>query len=97
MENTRSYSGLFIITPELLETMEDVQGKIKAIISDNAGEVVSENMMGKKVLAYPFDKKTEGIYYEIVFNAPPESIEKITKQCGISTDIMRTVIDKRSK
>jgi len=97
MENAKSYSGLFIISPELLETMGDVQTRIKAIISENAGEVVSENVMGKKALAYPINKKSEGIYYEIVFNAPPASVDKITKQCRISNDIMRTVIDKRPK
>ncbi len=95
MENTQSYSGLFIINPEMLESVEDVTGKIKAIINDNSGEVVEENVMGKKALSYPISKKSEGIYYEIVFNAKSESIVNIMRQCNINTNIMRTLIDKK--
>ena len=97
MEKTRSYSGLFIIQPERAETIEEVHNKIKAIISDSAGEVVQENATGKKALAYPINKKSAGVYYEVVFKADPKSVEKITRQCYIDTDIMRAVIDKQGK
>jgi small subunit ribosomal protein S6 len=94
MENTRSYSGLFIIVPEKQESMDDMKKTINTVIGENSGKIVKENMMGKKVLAYPIKKKTEGIYYEVTFDAEPGSIVKMMKQFRINTDILRTLIDK---
>ncbi len=94
MENARSYSGLFIIDPEKEEGIDDIKGKISEVISSNAGDIVKENMMGKRKLAYPIKKKTSAIYYEIDFNAEPAGILKMMRQFRINTDILRTLIDR---
>ena len=93
MENAKSYTGLFIITPEKHDSIEDVTGSISTIIAENDGQVAKENMMGKKALAYPIKKKTEGVYYEITFSALPGSVERMMRQFRINTDILRTLID----
>lgn len=94
MEKTRAYEGLFIITPDREESIEESKNSINAIISDNSGEIVKENMMGKKKLAYPIKKKKEGIYYEVTFDALPSSIANMTRLFRINTDILRALIDK---
>jgi small subunit ribosomal protein S6 len=94
MENTRSYSGLFIIVPEKQDSMDDMKKTINTVIGENSGNIVKENMMGKRVLAYPIKKKTEGIYYEVTFDAAPGSIVNMMKLFRINTDILRTLIDK---
>lgn len=92
MSNVKSYTGLFIISPDKRDSLGDVKTSIGSIVSDNSGKVVKETEIGEKKLAYPIRKKTEGVYYEIAFTAPSESIEKMTKQFQINTDILRTVI-----
>lgn len=94
MENTRSYSALFIITPEKEEMIDEVKKNIGSVISENSGNIQKENIMGKKNLAYPIKKKGEGIYYEVVFTALPESVSGMMRQFQINTDIMRALIDK---
>lgn len=94
MEKTRSYSGLFIISPEKEDTIKDVAKSINSVISDNSGKITKENIIGKKALAYPIKKKGEGIHFEIAFTALPESISNIMRQFRINTDILRTLIDK---
>ena len=49
--------------------------------------------MGKKDLSYPIKKKTEGIYYELVFTASPSSVARISRAYQISGSIMRVLID----
>ena len=95
MENTRSYLGMFIISPDKEESLDDVKNSISAVISDNSGTVVEDNMKGKKKLSYPVKKKTEGIYYEVVFNADPGTIAKMMRQFQINVDILRALIDKK--
>ena len=97
MEDVKSYSGLFIIDSAMLESMDDVKNSIKTIINDNSGEIIRDNEIGKKSLAYPIKKKSEGIYYEVIFKTKPGSISNIIRQCVINTKILRTLIDKEKK
>ena len=94
MEKTRSYSGLFIIIPEKQDSIEELKSGINAVISENSGNIVGENVIGKKRLSYPIKKKSEGIYYEVHFTALPGSIVNMMRQFRINTDILRTLIDK---
>jgi len=93
MEKTKSYSGLFILDPEQEGSIDELKNKISVVVSDNSGNISAENMLGKKRLAYPIKKKTEGIYYEVVFTALPDSISRMMKQFLINTDILRTLIN----
>lgn len=94
MENKISYSGLFIVTPEKEEAIDEIKGCITSIITENSGNIVKENMMGKRTLAYPIKKKATGIYYEVTFTAPPESVGDMMRLFRINTDILRTLIEK---
>ncbi|MBL7072194.1 MAG: 30S ribosomal protein S6 [Candidatus Omnitrophica bacterium] len=93
MEKVRSYTGLFIITPEKPEAIDDVKRSITAVINDNSGKILKDNMIGRKNLAYPIKKNNSGIYYEVTFSAVPESISKIQRMFNINTDILRSLID----
>ena len=95
-KTTRSYLGLFIIVPEKQDSMDEMKKVISSVIADNSGSVVKENMVGKKTLAYPIKKKTEGIYYEVTFDAAPETISGMMTEFRINTDILRTLIDKNN-
>jgi small subunit ribosomal protein S6 len=97
MVNTNSYSGLFIIIPEKSDSAEDVKSAIHAIISENSGDIVSTNMLGKKTLPYPIRKKTEGVYCEVVFKAPAETIANMTRLFQISTDLLRAIITRKKE
>ncbi len=93
MEKLKSYEALFIIVPEKQDAMDEMKNGITAVIKDNSGNVVKDNVVGKKPLAYPIKKKQAGIYYEVAFTAPPKSVEQMTKQFRINTDILRALIN----
>ncbi|MFH1836602.1 MAG: 30S ribosomal protein S6 [Candidatus Omnitrophota bacterium] len=95
MEKVRSYSGLFIITPDKNEDLDDVKNSINGVINENSGTIVNENMIGKRTLAYPIKKKEEGIYYEVDFKADAKSITKMSRLFRINVDILRALIDKK--
>jgi len=97
MANVKSYNGLFIISPDKKESLGEVKLSIGSVISENSGKVAKENEIGEKKLAYPINKKTEGVYYEVSFTAPSESIDRMMKQFKINTDILRTLISAVTK
>ena len=95
MEKKSEYQAMFIIDPAKEASMDEVYDRIKKIIGDNAGTVTEEKKVGKKQLAYPVNKKKEGVYYKVEFSAPPSSLEKISRLYRIDTDILRALIDRR--
>lgn len=97
MGNENSYSGLFVIIPEKSDSSEDVKNAIHAIISENSGNIVSTNILGKKTLSYPIKKKKEGVYCEVVFTAPAEAISNMTRLFQINTDLLRAIITRKKE
>jgi ribosomal protein S6 len=96
MENTKEYSGLFIITPEKVDTIDDVKQGISSAIGEHSGKIVSENLIGKKTLAYPIKKRKEAVYYEVTFTAVPTDVPRMMRQFRINTDILRTLVDAKA-
>ncbi len=96
-QNIRLYSALVIVNTAKGASEEEAKAIVKSIIGENSGEIVKENVMGKRMLAYPIKKQQEGFYYEIFFNAKPEAIIKIDRQFQINTNILRSIISKEKK
>lgn len=94
MKKTKKYTGLFIISPDKEDALEEVTGRIKTIITENGGKTAEEELMGKRELAYPIKKKEQAVYFELTFEADPENIARITRQYRIDNDILRTLIDQ---
>lgn len=94
MENTKSYTGLFIITPGKLDSVDDVRKSISTVITENEGNIVKDSVIGKRKLAYPIKKQAEGIYYEVSFTVVPASVPKMMREFRINIDLLRALVDK---
>jgi small subunit ribosomal protein S6 len=64
---------------------------VKEIIS-NGGEVIKTDVWGARKLAYPIQKKNEGYYVVIEFNAPPELPKELDRRLKISDNVIRHLI-----
>jgi small subunit ribosomal protein S6 len=83
---------MFIIAAALEDEKKDsVVETVKGIISDG-GEVIKVNVMGTRKLAYPIQKKNEGYYVLIDFNAPTELPKELDRRLKISDDVIRHLI-----
>lgn len=86
------YEMTFVIDPTLEDTnkeayIEEVKGIIAA-----AGEVSETDVWGLKKLAYPIQKKTEGYYVVMKFNAEPSLPKELDRRLRISDNCMRHII-----
>ena len=88
-----SYEVLFVIANALDdEKKEATTTMVGTIIGDNGGEVTRVDIIGTRKLAYPIEKKTEGYYVLIDFNAPPELPKELDRRLRISDDVVRHII-----
>ena len=90
----REYETMVILDPELDEDgVNEVLERIKAIISEG-GELQSVDDWGRRQLAYPINKKTEGHYLVIQFKANPDIPKKLYDEYRVNERIMRGLVVK---
>lgn len=86
------YETLFILDPALEEDKKDATIEtVKGIINAD-GEVGEVDVWGLKKLAYPIQKKNEGYYVVMQFQASPDLPKELDRRMKISDDIMRHII-----
>jgi ribosomal protein S6 len=86
------YEIMFIIAAALEdEKKEATIETVKEIINDG-GEVINVNVMGMKRLAYPIQKKNDGYYVLVDFNAPADLPKELDRRLRISDNVIRHLI-----
>ena len=87
------YELMFIVEPSLDDAKkEEAVEAVKSIITDEGGEVVDTDIWGMRKLAYPIQKKTEGYYVLMHFNAKPELPKELDRRLRISDNYIRHII-----
>jgi small subunit ribosomal protein S6 len=93
-----NYETVFIATPVLSETqMKEAVDKFTAIITNNKGEMISEENWGLRKLAYPIQKKSTGFYYLIEFKSDGKLIPKLETEYRRDERIIRFLTVKMDK
>ena len=93
-----TYEVMFIIDPILEDEKKNaVVERVQEIINAD-GEVSSVDTWGMRKLAYPINKKNEGYYVVVEFNASADLPKELDRRLRISDDVMRhIIINKEAK
>ncbi len=86
------YEVLYIIFPELEATLSKITVDVKEIIEKSGGEIVKEEIWGQRRLAYPIQKKENGIYILLYFKINPTGVSKIESFFRLNNEVMRHMI-----
>ena len=71
--------------------------KFRGVITENGGQIVSEEDWGLRKLAYPIQKKTTGFYYLIEFEGEGDLIEKLETQYRRDERVIRFLTFRMDK
>jgi small subunit ribosomal protein S6 len=100
MQFTKNYETVFILTPVLSEVqIKDTVDKFRKILTDNGAEIVNEESMGLRKLAYPIQHKNTGYYFLFEFSAETKVPEALDIEFRRDERIIRnltTVLDKHA-
>lgn len=89
----KSYETVFIMTPVLSEQqIKDTVDKFRKVLTDNGAELVHEESMGLRKLAYPIQNKNTGYYQLIEFNAPPTLLATLNTEYMRDERILRNLV-----
>jgi small subunit ribosomal protein S6 len=86
----RVYETIIIINAALEDTEVDlVIGKVKGYIENHGGEISEIHKWGRRRLAYPINKKFNGFYVHLIFEAIPSIIPIIERFLVLEDTILR--------
>jgi small subunit ribosomal protein S6 len=89
----RAYEATYILSPELdEEQLTQAQEKFKDMVLKNGGEIVNIESWGKRKLAYEINKKNEGFYIIMKFNADEQFAEVLRKNMNIADEVIKNMI-----
>lgn len=92
-ETTRDYELMVVFAPQL-----DDQGVANAIerytnwITAAGGAAAAPNIWGRRTLAYPIKKQTEGVYVQFDFQLPPAKSRELERNLRIDEQVLRHLL-----
>lgn len=89
----RDYELAYIADPELDdEALDALEEKVKGWIESAGGNVVNVDRWGKRRLAYPIAKKSEGYYVFVKTKLPPQGGEALERDLVLNEQVLRFLI-----
>ncbi len=85
-----AYEILLMLDPELAEERQsEVVTRTRELVERGGGTWRSHDAWGRRRLAFEIGHKSEGVYHLLVFEAPAEALDEITRVLKITDGVMR--------
>jgi small subunit ribosomal protein S6 len=90
-----NYELMYILRPDLTE--EQVQqevGKYQSLLNDYNAENISIKTLGKRRLAYPIKKYTDGVYVQVNYSGDGKQVAPLERSMRLSDEVIRYLTTK---
>ena len=85
-----AYEILLMLDPELPEERQtEIVTRARELIERGGGSWGSTDGWGLRKLAYEIDRKSEGAYHLLTFDAEPETLTEVSRVLRITDGVMR--------
>ncbi len=92
MANNRVYEVMYIGSPEATdEEIVKLNTAIEEMVAKEGGAVVRTDNMGRRKMAYPIKKKTEGHYVLFEIEDSGQTIAELERRMRVNDTIMRYI------
>ena len=91
----RQYELMIILDSDLEErTVAPSLDRYLTVIKDNGGTVENIDIWGRRRMAYPINKKNEGIYAVVQLQAEPATVKELDRQLTLNESVVRTKVTR---
>jgi small subunit ribosomal protein S6 len=91
-----SYEVLLMLDPELAEERQtEIVTRMRELIERSGGSWSTHDAWGRRRLAYEIEKKNEGAYHLVTFDAEPETLDEVSRVLRITDGVMRHMAVRR--
>ena len=90
-----TYELMLIINPQLTDAeVGEAVEKAKKILTDEKGEVLAEDRLGRKKFTHNVGKNRDGFYVYMKVKAAPETVKTITHNLKLQETVLRALMMK---
>lgn len=87
------YELIYILQPDLDDEALLAQNeRIQQVITANGGEVISSELMGRRTLAYPIKRRTEGYYMLLKTSLSQTAMTELERTLRLAEDVLRHML-----
>lgn len=90
----KTYETLVVINPDLDESEQNkTVDTIQEVITSHGGKIIKVDKWGKRQLAYMIQKKRDGYYALIYFEAAPTAVAELNRRYKLMPEvILRSIV-----
>jgi small subunit ribosomal protein S6 len=88
----KNYEMLYIAHPDLEANIEVISQRVQSLVTARGGTVESEDIWGKRKLAYPIRKLQYGVYVLVNFALEPDKLADLNRQLLLLDEVIRFMI-----
>lgn len=93
MRSVRHYEVMIILDSSQDErTVAPSLDKYLEIVRKDNGTVENVDVWGKRRLAYPIDKKEEGVYAVVTLDCESETVQEFDRRLNLNDSVIRTKV-----
>jgi small subunit ribosomal protein S6 len=93
----REYEIMLIVDPDADETaLTGIIDRVSGLITGRGGEVKKIDRWGRRRLTFEINRRTEGQYVVMQFQAEPESVQQLERSLHLADEVIRHKIVKRA-
>lgn len=86
---------MYVVRPTVDEqSLATVNEKVDKFITAGGGELIKREDWGKRRLAYPITKFTEGFYSVLQFNFPSKAVRDLDRSLQLTEEILRFLVTR---
>jgi len=88
----KEYELTVLIHPDLEVDLEAPLAKVRKLVADNGGEIISEDNWGKKKMAYRIKGEDFAVYVALDVKLPATAPLKISNTLNITEEVLRYLL-----
>ena len=88
----KDYELTVLFHPDLEMNLDPALEKVKNLIKTNKGKINTEELDGKKRLAYSIGKHNFAVFYYFTLELPSEAPAKISSTMNITDEVLRYLL-----
>ena len=90
------YEILLMLDPELADDRQsELVARVRELVERGGGRWLTHDPWGRRKLAYEIQKRTDGAYHLVTFDASPEVLAEITRVLKITDGVLRFMAVRR--
>jgi small subunit ribosomal protein S6 len=88
------YEIAVLYHPDLEVDLTKAEDRVKKIVTDNGGKIISTDNWGKRKLAYNIKRNEHAVYVFYSVEMPNENVQKVESALNITDEVIRFLITR---